>query len=250
METKGSKRSLCLPCRYYRNYPSGEPLGYNQENLVLRLDETVFLLIDVYGLGYDDDENWGNAPDFYKKFSAANREIVRNHIRPAQIAARKAGLPIVYLTNYLAPSTTKNSEWIKLGIRSYGEDALETWREPTDALRFSKIIAPEQGDFLFKKQHYSGFFETHLESLLKELGTRTLVTVGFDGQICLRATVTDALFRNYRVIVLRDCVRAMEYVETEREGWNTWLAIRFIESEIGYTSTSQEFIQAWDSGES
>src|SRR3989442_1373128 len=39
---------LKLPARYYRNYPPGSPLGHATEELDLALDETVFVLVDVY----------------------------------------------------------------------------------------------------------------------------------------------------------------------------------------------------------
>jgi ureidoacrylate peracid hydrolase len=131
-----------------------------------------------------------------------------------------------------------------MSIRTVNVDVLEAWREPNDVLKHSKIIAPGPDDFLIQKQHYSGFFETHLESLLKELGARTLVTVGFDAQICLRGTITDALYRNYRVIVLRDCISTGEFPETEEGRWSNFLAVRFIEANIGYTATAEDFIAA------
>jgi ureidoacrylate peracid hydrolase len=56
--------------------------------------------------------------------------------------------------------------------------------------------------------------------------------------------MVDALYRNYRVIVLRDCVKTQEYVETEKEGWANWFAIRFIEAHVGYTATSEDFLRA------
>jgi len=241
------EQSIELNCRYYRRYPPGEPLGYAEEKLSLRLDQTVFLIVDVYGLGFDEDRKLGDVAEMYKHFVDATREIVVDHIKPAKVAAKKAGLPAVYLTNYLAPSTTENNEWRNMSIRTCGVDALEAWKEPTDVLAFSRVIAPEEDDYLIEKQHYSGFFETPLESLLKELGARNLVTVGFESMICLHCTVLDALFRNYRVIVLRDSVATSEYIETEKDRLVNWLAIRFIESNVGYTSTAQEFIRACES---
>jgi nicotinamidase-related amidase len=238
------KGSIKLKCRYYRRYPQDRPPGYVEEVLSLDLDNTVFLIVDVYGLGFDEDGEMGDVDELYKKYVEADRDIVVNHIKPAKVAAKKLGLPAVYLTNYLAPSTTENNEWRNMSIRTCGIDVLDAWKEPTDVLAHSKIIAPEEDDYLIKKQHYSGFFETHLESLLKELGAQNLVTVGFDSQVCLHGTVLDALYRNYRVVVLRDCVGTLEHVETEKEGWANWLAIRFIECNVGYTSTSQDFIQA------
>lgn len=121
---------------------------------------------------------------------------------------------------------------------------LESWPEPNDILAFSEVIAPEEGDYLVKKQMYSGFFETHLDSLLRSLGARNLVVVGFDTRICLGTMVTEAMYRNYRVVVLRDCCSTSEYPETEEGQWATFLGIRFIEANAGYTSTSDEFIRA------
>lgn len=241
------ERSINLNCRYYRRYPPGEPLGHAAEELSLQLDQTVFLIVDVYGLGFDEDRQHGDVAEMYKHFVDEARDIVVDHIKPAKVAAKKAGLPVVYLTNYLAPSTTENNEWRNMSIRTCGVDALEAWKEPTDVLAFSEVIAPEEDDYLIQKQHYSGFFETPLESLLKELDAKNLVTVGFESMICLHCTVLDALFRNYRVIVLRDSVATSEYVETEQDRLTNWLAIRFIESNVGYTSTSREFIEACES---
>jgi ureidoacrylate peracid hydrolase len=215
-----------------------------EEELALPVSETVFLLVDVYGLGFDTDADYGDVAEYYRESARANREIVNGCIKPAKVAARQAGLPIVYLTNYLAPSTTENNEWRQMSMRTMDIDVLEAWPEPNDVLRFSQVITPEEGDYLIKKQHYSGFFETHLESLLKELGARNLVVVGFDSMICLHTTVIDALFRNYRVIVLRDSIATGEFVETVAEQWCNWYAVRYIECNVGYTATSGDFVRA------
>ena len=114
-------------------------------------------------------------------------------------------------------------------------------------LKHSEIIAPQPGEHLVRKQMYSGFFETGLEPLLKQLKVRNLVTVGFDSRICLSTTVTDAMYRDYRVVVLRDSCGTSEYPETEGGpdgGWASWMAIRFIENNVGYTSTSKAFVAA------
>jgi nicotinamidase-related amidase len=151
---------------------------------------------------------------------------------------------VVYLSNYLSPAMSERTEWRNMSMRTVGVDVLEAWREPNDALAHSKIIAPEPTDHFIKKQHYSGFFETHLESLLKDLGARNLVMVGFDSRICLGTTAVDAMYRGYRVIVLRDCTRTYEFAETEHDQWANFVAIREIETIVGYTSTRDEWISA------
>jgi len=236
--------SIVLPCRYYRIFPPDAPLGHAEESLELLPEETAFLLVDVYGLGYDEGSEPAAVPDIYRLAVAQNRTIIVNHVKPAKVAARKSGMAVVYATNYLAPSTTVECEWRKVSLRSVGVDVLQVFQQPTDILKFSRVIEPGPGDYVIRKQHYSAFFETHLESLLKELGIRNLVVVGFDSQVCLRATVTDALFRNYRVIVLRDSVGTLEFPDTREGRWSSLLAIRYIETCVGYTATSEDFVRA------
>jgi ureidoacrylate peracid hydrolase len=237
-------RTIQLAGRYYRAYPPDAPLGYTEDALGLSLDETVFLLVDVYGRGFDPGDDLGSAAEFYKRSVLANKSIVVDHIAPAKAAARAAGLPIVYLNNYLSPGMNEHNEWRQMSMRTVGIDVLEAWREPNDVLTFSRVIAPDPDDYVIKKQLYSGFFETHLDSLLRSLNARNLVTVGFDSRICLGTTVIDAMYRNYRVIVLRDCTATTEYVETQAEGWANWMAVRFIETCVGYTATAAEWIRA------
>jgi nicotinamidase-related amidase len=146
---------------------------------------------------------------------AANRGIVVGKIKPAKLAAKAVGVPVVYVTNYLSPGLTEGSVWRNLTLRMPGVDVLRAWREPNDSLAFSKVIAPEPGDHVVRKQFFSGFFETHLDSLLRSLGVKDIVLVGFDARVCLRTTAVDAMFRNYRVITLRDCISYVHVCKPE-----------------------------------
>ena len=131
-------------------------------------------------------------------------------------------------------------------MRTCDVDVLEAWKAPTAILEHAAVIAPGAGEPTVPKQHYSGFFETNLDTVLRGFGARNLVIVGFDSRICLSATATDAMYRDYRVIVLRDAIRTVEYPETREGGWANFMAVRFIESNIGYTATTDEFIAACD----
>jgi nicotinamidase-related amidase len=239
---------LRLTGRYYRLYPATSPLGEAEEPLELPIDDTVFLLIDVYGKAYEPDlPSDPELPSFYVPGPGdLNAEIVQQRIVPAKARAKAAGLKVVYVTNYLSPGITEDSEWRNMSIRTCGVDVLEAWKPPTPILEHAPIIAPEPGEPVVQKQLYSGFFETHLDSLLRSYGARNLVVVGFDAQICLATTVTEAMYRNYRVIALRDAIRTKEYPETADGGWANFMAVRFIESNVGYTTTTADFMRACD----
>ena len=233
-----------LPVRFYRMYPKHSPLGYQHETLELSSAETALLIVDVYGKGFEPSELKGSVlPSFYES-EPENDQIVSDLIPAVKSLALEKDMKVFYLTNYLSNALSENNEWRQMSIRTCGVDVLDAWQEPNDILRHSKVIAPGNESILIKKQMYSGFFETELESALRNAGVKNLIAVGFDANICLKYTLTDAMYRNFRVVVLRDCVRTMEFPETESGNWANFMAIRHIETAIGYTSTSAEFVKA------
>ena len=237
--------SISVNGRYYRLYPTlDQPLGQATEALDLPVGSTALLLVDVYGAGFDDDESSDEELSGIYAVDPVMRTIVRERIRPVKDAARALGLPTIYVTNYLSPGLDAGNEWRNLSLRVCDVDVLEAWREPTPILKHSKVIAPDENDVVVRKQLYSGFFETNLESVLRNRNVRNLVVVGFDSRVCLGSTVLDAVYRNYRVVVLRDCVRTFEFPETRDGEWANFMAIRHIECNIGYTATSTEFLDA------
>ncbi len=67
-------------------------------------------------------------------------------------------------------------------------------------------LTVEEGDYIIPKRRYSGFFGTDLDLVLRENGIDTVVVAGTKTNCCVRATVEDAFYRNYKVVVLSDCV--------------------------------------------
>ncbi|WP_248960643.1 cysteine hydrolase family protein [Sphaerisporangium perillae] len=244
---------LQLAARYYRTFPVEAPLGHTEETLDLDPRRTAFLLVDVNGLGFDRDEPAPSPdlPALYADQAKASRGIVVDHIVPAKQAAVRAGIPIVYLSNHLSPTLNERSEWRNMSLRVHNIDVLQSWQEPNDILAYSDVVAPRPGEYLVKKQLYSGFFETQLDSLLRSLDIYNLVTVGFDSRICLHTTVIDAMYRNYRVIALRDAIGTSplangDDAETGDGKWADANAVRFIETNVGYTATSEQWVAACD----
>jgi len=113
--------------------------------------------------------------------------------------------------------------------------------------RYSQVIAPEKSDYVVEKTMYDGFFRTTLDTVLRNLGVKNLICVGFTADICLLNTVIGALDHNYRVIVLRDCVLGAEFKDTLEDLSMTKWAIRYYEAMVGFTSASSEWIAALES---
>ncbi len=69
-------------------------------------------------------------------------------------------------------------------------------------------LKPLATDFVVKKRRYSGFFETDLDLLLRELKVDTLILTGLHTHLCVRHTAADAYFRGFRLVVPEDAVEA------------------------------------------
>jgi nicotinamidase-related amidase len=69
-------------------------------------------------------------------------------------------------------------------------------------------LRPTEKDFIVLKRRYSGFFETDLDLLLRELGIDTLILTGIHTHICVMHTAVDAFYRGYNLIIVKDAVEA------------------------------------------
>ena len=254
-ERSEREKALRLTPRYYRWYPSEAHLGYAEETVDLGLDETAFLLVDVYCAGPQQPLMERAIGD---KTMQLWYDITVQNIAPALRAARALGLPIIYVNNSAPRVALERSEFAEKLRKSLGFDMTQDFAEPmvdpreyhqgpATKLQFPAAVEPQPGDHLVRKHCYSGFFDTRLDTLLRNLGVHNLICAGFVADACLFSTIADAVFRNYKVILLRDCTLASE-LPHEIEGLkHTQRMVLWIETIIGTTVTSEEFIKACDS---
>jgi nicotinamidase-related amidase len=66
-------------------------------------------------------------------------------------------------------------------------------------------LEPHSDDIHVAKYRMSGFWDTPLDSILKNLGKTTLLFAGVNADQCVMATLQDANFLNYDCILLKDC---------------------------------------------
>jgi ureidoacrylate peracid hydrolase len=95
----------------------------------------------------------------------------------------------------------------------------------------------EDRDFIVTKKMYDGFYNTRMDSILRELDIKTCVVTGTWTNACVQHTVMGAWCRGYDVIVLKDCCscpdekehdHALAYMKqfygTEAMDSATWIA--------------------------
>jgi nicotinamidase-related amidase len=100
----------------------------------------------------------------------------------------------------------------------YANDNFGRWRsdlnavverclEPTCKGRpLAERLRPHQDDYFVLKPKHSAFFSTTLDTLIRYLGTRTLIVGGFAANICVLFTANDAYMRDLKLAVPADGV--------------------------------------------
>lgn len=171
-------------------------------------------------------------------------------------AARHAGIPVIYLRQAhnadLSDAGRDDSPHaIKHRPLSIGEPVTAPNGQPSRILvdgtwntTILDELAPAEDDVVIIKRRYSGFFETDLDATLRRLGVDQLVVTGCTTSICVDSTVRDAMFRDYRCLVLEDCTA--EPIGADLARTNHEATLLSIELLFGWVSSSQHVIAAWD----
>lgn len=114
-------------------------------------------------------------------------------------AARRAGLPIVFLQE------VHRRSGIDFGRELDGAESVHCL-EGDAGTDFFDELRPRDAEYHIVKRRYSGFFATELDLLLRAHGTRTLVLIGGLTNVCVHYTFVDAHQLDYRVRVVEDAV--------------------------------------------
>ena len=90
-------------------------------------------------------------------------------------------------------------------------------------------LAPEPGDIKVDKYRISGFWDTPLDSILRNLGIRTILFAGVNTDQCVSAPLTDANFLGYGCIMVEDCcaTTSPDFC-TEATVWNVKKCFGFV----------------------
>lgn len=235
--TVGSGRISTL-----RAEPSPRPRSFQARPTALEIDlaRAVLVVVDMQN-DFLHAEGW-----FARSGQPAAAPVAR--IEALALASRAAGLPVVWL-NWGLPGSAAHlpASTLYRGKRSaeatgYGETMPGADAPVLDAGSFGAALvegltrAPE--DFEVRKQRFSGFPDTELDSLLRNLGARTLFFAGINTDRCVFETLTDAAARGYDCVLLRDACATVSPPEIEAAV--VWLVERL----HGFTADSADVLPA------
>lgn len=94
---------------------------------------------------------------------------------------------------------------------------LEIWgphsMKGTKGAEIIEELPVSEDDYLLEKRTYSGFFETGLDLLLRNLDTNSVIITGLHANMCCRHTSADAFALGYEIIVPRETTNAFSEEE-------------------------------------
>ncbi len=126
------------------------------------------------------------------KFGSDGAKAIVPNIKKLIEWAHEKKIPVIYLKD------SHTEEDIELKV--WGPHAMEG----EEGSEIIPELAPDRGDIVIPKHTYSGFYRTHLESMLKELEVREVILTGVSTNICVQHTAADAFFRGFSVTVVSD----------------------------------------------
>lgn len=127
----------------------------------------------------------------------------------ALAAARSAGIPVVYTRHWLSPTGKDAQRWEPRDERGGPLHSIAG----TPGAQICDEVAPEPADVVIDKQRYSGFYGTRLDAVLTQMDAEHLIVMGVWTEACLATSVYDAVWRDYRVTLVKDaCGAATEAV--------------------------------------
>jgi ureidoacrylate peracid hydrolase len=217
--------------------------------LLLDVERTAVVVVDMQ----NDFVSEGGMFDQNGVPTAAVRAVVPT-IRRVLEAARDRGIPIVFLKMGYRPDLSDLGEegsvnrdrHLRFGVgrvtqAPHGGESRPLIRD-TWGTDIVAELAPQTVDTVIYKHRFSGFYETELHDTLQHMDVRDLIFTGCTTSICIDSTIRDAMFRDYRCLVLEDCMA--EPIGGNLERTNHEATLLTLQTLLGWVGNSSDLLTA------
>lgn len=148
---------------------------------------------------------------------AAGRALV-DPINRAAAAMRACGAPVIWLNWGVRPDRANLSPGTQhpfnpngqgpglAGSTTFGGRTYKVLQHGEWGAELVDGLTREASDISVDKHRISGFYDTPLDSILKNHGITTVLLAGVNADHCVLGTLMDANFHGYDTIMLEDCV--------------------------------------------
>ena len=158
---------------------------------------------------------------------------------------RARNLPVIYTQNYgrrtaWGPVDKKNPflRWQEENRKKVaGAGFTRKTSLNTEGSPYAEVhdaVGPREGEIVVHKPRYDSFYSTHLEVILKGLGTENLFLCGVNTNNCVLATAYGAFCRDYRVFLVEDACATWNGPELHRA------AVSQVAASLGWVTACAE----------
>lgn len=168
--------------------------------------------LDVY-----KQQGFGKSSGFGQRPALLIIDFVNGFADPAQFGGGNIG-PAIANTARLLAFCRKQSipvahtrvvyadDGSDLGVFAMKAPGLAGLTETAHASQIVDALTPVDGEYIVRKTQPSPFHGTSLDGWLQIKGIDTILVTGCTTSGCVRAGVIDSMSRNFRTIVVKDCV--------------------------------------------
>ena len=144
----------------------------------------------------------------------------------------RSRIPVIYSNDAFNPAEAAIEPHFKIfGVHGIKGDPLS---EVVDLLK------PSKDDFVIEKRMYDGFFETRLDSVLRQLKVDTVIVTGTWTNACVKHTVMGAWARSYQPIVPEEAVTCPDKKDHE---WSLKYMEKFYATKIVTLSEALDLVR-------
>ena len=149
-----------------------------------------------------------------------DRALVLTQIRSVVDAARKAGVPVLYVRHVSVPPSHMGVGALRTAMAwqrvERAEDVRSTFPEDASHTQLVDELQPEAGEPVFHKLGMSAFVGTPLEVVLRDRGVITLILVGAVLEIGIEATARHAADLGFLPVVVEDACGVVDGEAAQR----------------------------------
>jgi nicotinamidase-related amidase len=219
-------------------------IAANPQNMLIDLRKSAVIVIDMQN-DFCNPDGWMGTLGV----DTRGAQALGGPINRVTRAARAAGLPVIWLNWGVRPDRanlapiTRYPFSDKRAFEGLGAPVVSGRRAPyrlleRDGWGAAIIDALEvaAADIHVDKHRISGFWDTPLDTILRNLQARTLFFAGVNSDHCVLGTLMDANFLGYDTVMLEDCVA------TSSPDFCHQAAIHNVRFCFGFTTTSSELL--------
>lgn len=183
------------------------------QDILIDLARTALVIVDMQN-DFCSTDGWvaSLGIDF-----AAGRALV-DPINRAAAIMRRCGAPVIWLNWGVRPDRANLSPGTQhpfnpngqgpglAGSTRFGGRTYKVLQQGEWGAQLIDGLVKHDSDIFVDKHRISGFYDTPLDSILKNHGISTVLFAGVNADHCVLGTLMDANFHGYDTVMLEDCV--------------------------------------------